>query len=412
MHIKISMTKMLKFFLIAALTIVIVLNSGYALSTVNTNIGLTLLFLISILLAFFYLIYFMRCGKLSKSFIYFLGWTSILLIISLINFTNGNFIPMLRFISLLFVSYFITEFWTFEQFSSFYIRILLFITYISFPMYALSLFNKLTMLPIVQNINDVFYRNAYIYFELIHKSITRNCAIFWEPGIFSSFLIIGILLEIYVKKETSNKNLVIFSVGIFTTMSGAGISLWILTMALIIFQKMNRNMKYLYIVILFIGLGIIYMFFDDIRRFLLEWNYNFFIKFFSDNQSSTTRIMSPYNNFLIFKRSPIFGNGFVQSSYLYENMMTGNIVAQTSTTTQLMSIFGITGVLLHFIPIVNIFRTRKLMLFDKAIVSLILLIILNKEPHINFLASYIILAYLARLITREEINEKKIKLYE
>lgn len=412
MSIKFSWTKIFRFILIVALIIVVILNSGYALSTVNSTLGLLPLFLSSTLLLCLYLIHTIKNKKVSKSFIYFLGWVSVMCIISLINYTSGNILPMLRLLSLLFISYFITEIWSFEQFSEVYIKVLLIITYISFPMYILSLANKLTILPVVQNINDVLYRNAYVYFELIHNSITRNCAIFWEPGIFSSFLIIGIIFEIYLKKETSIKNIIVFSIGIFTTMSGAGISLWILTMALFIFQKMNISMKYLYIILLFVGLIIGYMFFDEIKIFLLNWNYDFFIKFFSDNQSSTTRIMSPYNNFLIFKTSPIVGKGFVQSSYLYESMMVGNVVAQTSTTTQLMSIFGIIGLLLHAIPIFNIFRTRKLMLFDKIIISLILLIILNKEPHTNFLISYIMLAYLSRMIKREKKNEKKIKLYE
>lgn len=389
-------------FVILLLTIIV--NSGYALATVENEIGTIFLMFIAGIFFLGYIYIILKNKRISYYELYFWGYIAVLTVITLFNYENGDLAWWIKMTSCLFLAFFITYKIPFLKFASWFNTFMLIVTLISFVGLGLSIAGILDeMLPIVKNINDVFYRNGLLYFEIVNTNNLRNCAIFWEPGIYASFLNIALLVELYFFSGKRYWHIIIFSLGIFSAMSTAGWMLFCLIIVLFIYKKMESRLKYLYVILLLVTMALAVSMYDNILEILLNINYDFFSKFILDNASSVTRMMSPFYNIAIFLHSPIWGNGYVRASVMYEMMLHGNIVAQTSTTTQMMSVYGILGIIPHLLSIGGVFSLRSLSGFEKILISGIILIILNKEPHIFILSTYIFLMYLIGIF----LNQKK-----
>ena len=84
----------------------------------------------------------------------------------------------------------------------------------------------------------------------------------------------------------------------------------------------------------------------------------------------------------MFSKSPIFGIGVEEA---VENI---EYVADTSTSTYLLSIFGIFGGLYTLYWIVGILGIKNKNLMIKIMILIVALLILNKEPHQNILITW------------------------
>uniref|UniRef100_UPI000FF138CB hypothetical protein n=1 Tax=Exiguobacterium sp. AM39-5BH TaxID=2292355 RepID=UPI000FF138CB len=110
-------------------------------------------------------------------------------------------------------------------------------------------------LPEFLNLNNVPYQGVYLFFY-IPWIPERNLGIFWEPGLFATFLVIGLLFELFFNnKKISIFRVIIFSLTIFTTQSSAGyLLLFIVSVAFFInfiycfrrflYQFYNRKKHY------------------------------------------------------------------------------------------------------------------------------------------------------------------------
>ena len=194
----------------------------------------------------------------------------------------------------------------------------------------------------------------------------------------------------------------VFLLGICSAMSTAGWILLGIVVMLFIYRKINSKLKYIYIFSLLATIVLAILLYDNIVLILLSVNYDFFSKFILDNASSVTRLTSPDYNLLIFLESPLWGSGYGEASVMYEAMLHGNIVAQTSTTTQMLSVFGILGAVPHVLPLVGVFSLQELSWFEKISIVCIILIILNKEPHTLILSTYIFLMYLCNVFIKRK----------
>jgi len=101
-------------------------------------------------------------------------------------------------------------------------------------------------LPLVTNINNVNYYNGFIAFAFAGYGVDRNTGIFWEPGIFSSFLILAlvfVILDSPVKRKRFSVaiDVILFAIGIVTTNSTAGYLLFFLCFDSIFFPKSVYN---------------------------------------------------------------------------------------------------------------------------------------------------------------------------
>ena len=101
-----------------------------------------------------------------------------------------------------------------------------------------------------------------------------------------------------------------------------------------------------------------------------------------DNIKDESRVHAIQHNIKIFKTSPIFGVGVVEASNKVE------YVADTSTSTYLLSIFGIFGGLYTLYWIIGILNIKSKNIIVRLFLLIIVLIILNKEPHQNILLTW------------------------
>lgn len=115
-----------------------------------------------------------------------------------------------------------------------------------------------------------------------------------------------------------------------------------------------------------------------------------FGKLVVETASSTERIDSPRANLAIFYEYPIWGSGLGRVNDLYAQITKG---AQTSTITYALAAFGLSGISFILMWIIGIFRIKFLDIFLKILITCLFLIILNKEPHIFFSATYILMFY-------------------
>ena len=104
------------------------------------------------------------------------------------------------------------------------------------------------------------------------------------------------------------------------------------------------------------------------------------------NDSSRIRALS--HNFEVFALDPIFGVGITRANELMVD------VADTSTSTYLLSVFGLFGALYTAAWGLGVFFIKRLNGLSKVVLLVIILVILNKEPHHMMMATWIILFYL------------------
>lgn len=253
-------------------------NSGYALSKTETKLPLILLIITFLLLLFQRMGVAIKRNKfiISNSIIYFL-LLAIGLGASLVaNYSESNFSSTVVFFITIATAILIIKSIDFDIFAYWYVRIMMYMTIISF---AALLFIKVfgtNYFPIFTNYNGVNYYNGYVFFFMYdYQEVLDRCmGIFWEPGVFASYLIFAIILENYFIKEEKRetfKSTIILSIGILLTQSSAGIMLLVIVLCSMLIKNNNRN-KIIILCILSLILLTCFIFRKEIEYFLLNSN--------------------------------------------------------------------------------------------------------------------------------------------
>lgn len=239
---------------------------------------------------------------------------------------------------------------------------------------------------------------AFINFQNIF--LNRLQSIFWEPGVFASFLLLGSAFEIFVIKEKHNFRLIVFLFSLILTFSTAAYLLYLLILGIYIddlFQKKGKNkaqmiFEILFFPILIVLIVIVFVFPDKLSAILPS----VFNKLVDSNQSMTTRLYSPLINLKIFIKKPVFGAGIHGANSLYAAELVNYsdlMDAQTSTTTSLLSKFGILGLIPSVMLIAGPLMWKKTNLFKRICFVILFFCIINKEPHENILLTWIFIFY-------------------
>ncbi|WP_128124369.1 hypothetical protein [Exiguobacterium sp. AM39-5BH] len=115
-------------------------------------------------------------------------------------------------------------------------------------------------------------------------------------------------------------------------------------------------------------------------------------KLIGSNLMEQSRLSAPFHNFEMFLKSPFFGNSI---EVVFDNI---DFVADTSTSSFALSVFGIFGVQYTLFWIYGLTKKSEILIADsipvKFMILLVFLIILNKEPHLGILFSWCIMFYL------------------
>ncbi|HCN57740.1 MAG TPA: hypothetical protein DIS82_06235 [Exiguobacterium sp.] len=392
-------------------------NSGYALNTTSFSYISTMLLLIAVLSFFLTLLIKNKINiAVDKlEFIALLLMVPIFLSI-LIHLDFNNLMYTMRILLIIFVSYIICKEISFENFTKFFTNVMYILTLVSILVSIISFYISFDWLPNVLNVNNVNYINGYLFFLIPDNSdgIPRAMSIFWEPGIFATFLIFSLILESFFKKKNGSLlKIIAFSVALLLTQSSAGYFLYIIYLLMIV-EKYNGNKihKIFANLILFNLLLLIIVFWNQIKLILLNLNYNIFSKFFSEDiQTTNTRLLSPLLNLEIFSSSPLLGKGFVEAEKNYNFLklnydISFRIDAQTSTSTLFLAAIGITGIIYTLLWVVSIYKLNNLSFLNRVYLLVIILCILNKEPHTQILFTYCLLFY---FYTNNNLFESRLK---
>lgn len=378
---------------IISLTILVTTTSGYALSTVYSNIFYIILSLCIFLMIFNYLLKntefklnSLNLTHLAYIFMIFLAISSFL-----VNLDSIYLNYLLKFLITITFSFLFTRLVNFNSFIFYYIKVLKIIVIVSLIAYVLFVQLQLPLsLPIVENINGMKYYNGIVFFLLDGVIMDRNTGIFWEPGIFSTFIIFALIFEIGFKDKSSLINILIFIIGILTTQSTSGYFMLVFILMLALSKKINGILSFLTILISVIFFIISYLNLEKIIFYLYNINPRVFGKFINNTDSVTDRIISPMKNLEILIDYPIMGAGIGKSDVLFS---LNSIVTQTSTSTYFLAAFGVMGSLYTLFWIFSILNIKTINILSRIIILLVILIQINKEPHIFFSVTYIIMFY-------------------
>ena len=380
--------------LIVAVTLII--NSGYYLSTIRDSyLPLILLILVTGFLAVMTpprKRVAMNFGNVAPFLLLFGIGVSAMANFSLSNILSGG-----RVAVTMICSYIILVRVDTKLLLKTYAGLIRLIILLSALLYILSSQFSLSFLPTITTSNGAYY-NLFLVTQKV-SSTARVIGAFWEPGVFASHIVLSMLFDVYFLKIKAI-HVLIYLLGMFITGSTAGMLIMLLVFIGYLLKKTRMSGKKYVEVLFFVLIVIGILSYESVFSLLSSISPKFFSKLM-DTDSSTffTRMNSPLVNLELFAEKPLFGWGFTDAATQYSLRMDTKLVAQTSTSTQIMSAIGILGIvytLLCLSPLFSKKRLSHLSLMDKGIISASLLLLVNKEPHIFFAITWLTLFLVAR----------------
>ena len=400
---------MLKFLqkskLLALVMIVIItLQSGHALQTVIT--GISSLVYIPAAVGVLIVLVTLHRRVTTKSLLVLFAFVLMLLFTAVAHEGAGSSYYLSMFF-MIFAAFAISELYSFEKLIKVYLWVMTITSVIALIGYiALTILGSLSFLPEMTNQNDVIYQVGVIY-NYIPLVPDRNCGMFWEPGLFATHLAFAFLFEMVTKEKANIFRLILFSVCIFTANSSAGFVLWFLCVLLFFLRKERKGaygtIKPVLSFLLVCGAIAFILNFDTILMQTSLGENPYFKKLLAENVGDSSRSNAVSHNLEIFMTDPLFGAGYhtVSSNMEY--------VADTSTSTYLMSIFGIFGALYTVFWVYGVATMKRLNFLSKIVVFVIIMLIVNKEPHHQLLFTWILLFYFVKLDSLKTPQLKKIE---
>ena len=164
--------------------VIVYLFSGSPYTTINTEISM-----LTIVLALIVFPYILMIKKLKTNrTILPLTLISIMVLISMIWHSEFQSKTYWRILATAIIAFYLLEKYGLNNIIKVYLKAMVVISIASLIGYALlNCTSLLNNLPIAKNVNGVEY-GIGILFNYIKVYPERNCGVFWEPGIFASYL--------------------------------------------------------------------------------------------------------------------------------------------------------------------------------------------------------------------------------
>lgn len=196
----------------------------------------------------------------------------------------------------------------FDQFASYYVKVIRVLILFSLLSFVVIRFNIPSPLPAAKSIADFYYRNFVVFFvpeRAIETQGYRNSGVWWEPGAFQLFINLAFLFEIVIQKVRW-KSYIIYALGIVSTISTTGFVIFFL-LSFLHFKKTVKKLSTSQIVLLVfitaIAMGI----------FLLLAKDMIFGKLNQDDTNFASTLSRAYDNLVdwtMLKEHPWLGVGF------------------------------------------------------------------------------------------------------
>ena len=301
----------------------------------------------------------------------------------------------------------------FKTFVSYFNKVLAFLSILSLILFFMTMqAGKISLYTSTFNsVNEACYRSFLDLYFRIDVGSPRNYGPFWEPGIFSLVLIIGIVFELLIKDRPNWVNVLIFTVTIFTTLSTSGLILLICCFPLYFAKRKSRIL--FYISLLLAGFLIWFFIYCGDPAHKVPFFSQVFSKLFNTSSqagSFRTRIDSPFYGIELFKQSKGlgFGPNLFDEKYVLLRIRGNTVaIAQTSTFGWLIGSFGVLGV--YFIVVFLIalfwyfFKTNNLR--TALLVVAFVIVMTNCEPMYAFSIFWVLAMYpIASLIQKSYVK--------
>jgi hypothetical protein len=303
---------------------------------------------------------------------------------------------------LIFLAYGISVNFDFNKFVGVFLHVMTVVAIIGLVGYVLANYTEvLDELPTKTNSNNVEYSCGYVYF-FIPLIKERNCGIFWEPGLFATFLVLAIVFEVAFKNgRASFLRILLFFITALTTQSSAGYILLLLALFFALIFKLGKTTNGISRLLVFLGIfGILFLmiFLNFIIKNTALAENEYFSKLLFENFLEASRVKAIFHNFEVFLQHPVFGAGFQTT---LDSM---SHVADTSTSTYVLSVFGFLGVFYTVILILGVARIKNMNVVAKITLFLIIFLTINKEPHLFNLFTWTILFFFLKGVSCPQKN--------
>ncbi|MBR2548004.1 MAG: O-antigen ligase family protein [Eubacterium sp.] len=328
------------------------------------------------------------------------AWLLIGMISTLANVSSENVNAYIHMTLVLVDAILISQRCPLNEMISKFIKVMRVITVIAIVMFVITVILGINPpLPELNNFNGVVYQTGIIWNRYRYTSIysPRIISIFWEPGLYASYLCISLFFEFLDRKIYNLKDIVLFIIALLLTQSAAG---YLLLCIVLFIPVLNYRGKWKKLLVVLLGFMTVFtaFFSGNVYTALISSNIGVLQKFDLSEGTGASRILSLQANLAILADSPLVGHGLAGASNLYsEKMIFFDRAAQTSTSFFYMAAFGVLGAyytLIFIVSILNLFRKKMITGFSAIVIEVIVLLIINKEPHTLFLFTYASWCYL------------------
>ncbi len=251
-----------------------------------------------------------------------------------------------------------------------------------------SFFNSL---PLITNVADVDFATIYISNIVKSNGLLRNSSIFREAGVFSIYLIISLMYELFLTENKSIRKQIILFLALITTFSTSGyIVLGIIIMAYVLNAKgIKTKVKFILLSFLVI-ITLFPIVFVDVFSKINPDSASYVSTF-----SRTSSFIVPTK---IFVENPL-GVGLTKLADLYAyhsyNLFGKQLDSSSVATNTLLNTFAIYGFVYGSILIYATFRLVRLFELSRIVGVFILLAFLllfsSQELRFSLLFNYLIM---------------------
>lgn len=255
---------------------------------------------------------------------------------------NSNVFASILKIALFLISLFVSREYSLKQFSSAYLKVLDIILITTLVLNLLFMFGiDFSFLPrIVSTKGVVYYWGVLGNIHANSRSnLLRISGIWMEPGVCASYIIVGILFELYLSKKMNTKRMLLYCVSLLMTFSTTGFISFILILLAKLFEVQNRNYKQKFIISILVVLVIVLAFSSETINSMLIG------KILGQEESFKDRYYSINGNIIAFFKNPIFGLGTIKSSEIIKDYLISHGVTRSfsnlNTPLAYYSVFGI-----------------------------------------------------------------------
>lgn len=318
------------------------------------------------------------------------------IVLTIVNLPNNDISTILHYFVLVIIGLCFCKVIPFKTFAKYFSNALVILSVISLVLFASFLVSGSSFVTDVfyNSIGTTYYSFFGVFFTLNH-ALYRNSGPFWEPGLFSTFLVLGLLFEILFKEKLNKVKIIILALTIVTTFSTAGILLALLMIPLAFAVKKKKKPFWISLSITIALFGIVV--FLSLLPIEIPFISDVLLKFNITNGSFMTRIQSIIYDFQFFSQSYSLGYGPNRFDELYLEAIKDNVYcnSQTSTVGWLCGAFGFAGyfILLEFFIFMFLIIKSKRGIIPAIFVSLIAFLIMNKEPQYSFSIFWIFMFY-------------------